>query len=596
MGMNLSGIVDYSTEMPFNNLMHNCREWYPQDSGGWNYRLDAIKLMQFRTDGYPIKSPQKVNGFATPQKLTTIWGYTSAWKTGTYSVNYDGHGSLSFQGTGKVNHPSSNEYTFAFDSSMLGNVISLSIEYSDKTDPVHNIRVLLPGTDTLKYNSEIFNPDWVRRLDKFNTIRFMDWGHTNAWGDTSSSYTSFLNEEKDTTRFDWNSRADLNHYTWANSKGVPYEIMIKAMNSLHKDGWVCVPFNASDNYIRNMAKLFKDSLLSGRKLYIEYSNENWNWGFMQAQWLYQTGCVAKSKNWPEGIVPYIQNCMDIWTQVFSGQLNRIVRVVGVQAGWQDVSNKIVFGMKKGSFDAFAPAAYFSMSIHGEAHFDSLGASCTVKDIANDVRKFAMATCFSWLKSQKKNIADSLHIPMILYEGGQSLVPTPFGVAPTYFNALLDIQRDTSMYNIYQQWMDSLRTLGDGSNPILFNHYSLATPRSEKYGSWGCLETINQDLSKVYAPKYKAITENIHQCSINTGIESAPQTDKIRLYPNPSNSIVYLYPSLDMDVKIFGADGKLYGEHHLVREINISSLPVGIYFIRVSNTNKSINSIQKLIKM
>ncbi len=502
-GTNLGGLSDYGTELPFVDMMHGARTWYTKDVGNPNgspFDTQVASYLAYRPDGYPTKAPQTVAGQAFPQTTATIWAGLDGWKVGTYTVFFDGAGQLEFNGASQnVTQVNPNQITFDLLGNLVGNYLEMTVLSSALANPVRNIRIIMPG-HVATYTTQPFNPLWLSRVQTFKSVRFMDWAQTNNWGQ-SDQY-----DWDSPTLFDWADRQKMDNYTWTNEKGIPYEMMIKLMNDYNLDGWVCVPHRASNNYIQNMALLFKNTLSPSRKLYVEYSNEIWNWMFGQAQWANKYGGIATGLPWPECTVTYIQNCMNQWTTVFAGQLSRIVRVVAVQAAWQDVSNRVVFNMVPGSFDAFSPAFYFGLGSDGDAALDILGANATVADVAYWVRKTRETDEKVWLTSQKTQIADALNIPMIFYEGGQHVTPTPFGEAPTYAQALLDIQRDTAMYNLYNEWFTFVRTLQTGSQPLLAMSFSLISQRSAQYGSWGILETMDQNTTLVPAPKYKSIIE------------------------------------------------------------------------------------------
>lgn len=500
-GTNLSGVTDFATELPFVNLMRNAREWYTTNADDFNapFNSEMAAHLSYREDGYPTHAPQNILESEFPQVVKTIWGYTSGWPIGEYTVLYDGTGTLEFWGGhSNLTQVNSNKMTFDF-LQPEGNLLEMIITQSDINDPIRNIRVLIPDTEST-YQSQPFNPLFIQHLQTFKTVRFMNWGRVNNWA-TAQPW-----EWDDPHLYDWEERAKLDYYTWATTKGVPYEVMIKLMNDYDLNGWLCIPHQASDNYIQNMAQLFKDELEPERKIYVEYSNEIWNWIFGQANWLFKYASGEDESNWPEGVVPYIQNCLDIWSNVFADDLDRLVRVAGVHTGWQDVSNRIVTNLEAGSFDAISPAFYFGFSDEAEANLDALGANATVADIDYWARA-SMQQGQNFIRSQKNNLADVLGVPMVFYEGGQHLTPNPFGVEPSYAQALLDIQRDDRMYDLYQDWFDFLRTLQEGDEPIDLMHYSFINARSAQYGSWGMLETLDQDTDVIPAPKYQAILDN-----------------------------------------------------------------------------------------
>ena len=500
-GTNISGVASWETNLQLVNVMKKCQEWHSQSIGDTTYTWDSgfAKDLSYRPDGYPTQIPQTVAGSTYPQKVATIWESMSDWPLGKYIVLYDGAGKIVFSGSIESFQETSPGRIELNISDTTGSM-EMSIDSSDVNNPIHNIRILLPGTETTYLTQPFYTP-WLDRLTQFKIIRFMDWGHTNYWGQVDE-YTIGPNE-----MVDWSARSNPDYYTYTHFKGVPYELMVKLLNDTDKDGWICVPHTASENYIRTMADYFRDNLEPGRHLYIEYSNEIWNWDFGQTNWLYQYGCVDTGTDWPEGIVPYIQNCMDYWTQEFAGQLNRITRVVAVQTSWLDVAQRVVNNMRPDSYDAIAATYYFGFSDQGESALDNLGASATVSDIDFYARQ-NWPTELGYIHNID-SLAHSKNKELVFYEGGQSLLPNPEGETPSYAKALLDIQRAPEMYNLYNDWYDSIRTFQSGNSPLLLMNYTFVSSRSAEYGSWGILEYSNQDTSIIPAPKYKSTLENMN---------------------------------------------------------------------------------------
>lgn len=501
-GTNLAGLADFGTELPFVNLMRNAREWYTKDVGNPNagFNSDQATNLSYRPDGYPTHAPQTIPESSFPQEAVTIWGRTAGWPAGEYVVLYEGTGTLRLFGSfSNLTATGPGRMTFDLVPQPEG-VVEIAIENSDINDPVHNIRLIMPGHEAT-YEDQPFNPTWLDKLSPFQTVRFMDWGQTNNWGQARGE--SWDNP----TEFDWSERSQMDHYTWAYEKGIPYEMMVKLINDYDLDGWVCVPHRASPDYIAGLAAYMRDNVEPERHLYVEYSNETWNWIFGQAQWLNKYGCEQTGTSWPEGIVPYVQRCMDGFTDAYAGQLDRITRVVGTQLSWVDVSQRIVNNMTPGSFDAVTPTWYFGFTESGEAELDALGAAATVDDVADRAEE-GLTQSFVYLEEQLTEVANPLGLPLIFYEGGQHLTPTPFGVMPTYADALLDVQRSPRMYTLYNSWMDSIRQLQSGNEPLLLMHFSFVAPRSAQFGSWGILETMDQDTNLIPAPKYSAVLNNM----------------------------------------------------------------------------------------
>lgn len=501
-GTNLAGMADFGTELPFVDLMHNAREWYTKDVGNPNaaFNSEQAANLSYRPDGYPTHAPQTVAGHPWPQEIVTIWGRTAGWPSGEYTVLWDGTGDLRILGSlSNLNQTSPNRAIFDLVPQPEG-IVEITIETSDINDPVRNIRLIMPGHEAT-YADEPFNPIWLDKLLTFDRVRFMDWGQTNDWGQDQGEGWQVPDE------FDWDERARMDHYTWAYEKGIPYEMMVKLLNDYDLDGWICVPHRASPDYLANMAAFFRDNLEPERHLHVEYSNEIWNWIFGQAQWLNYYGCEQTGTSWPEGTVPYIQRCLDAFTTAYAGQLDRITRVVGTQLSWVDVSQRIANNLTPGSFDAITPTWYFGLTEDGDAVLDGLGPAATAADVITYARA-GMEVGFQYILDQKNEVADPLGLPLVFYEGGQHLTPLPFGFMPTYDQALLDVQRDPGMYDLYQEWMDSLRQLQSGDDPLLLMHFSFVAPRTAQFGSWGMLETMDQDTNLIPAPKYSALLANL----------------------------------------------------------------------------------------
>ena len=592
-GVNLAGVFDWGTELPFVDRMRNAREWYTKDVGNPADPFDsgAADSLSYRPDGYPTHVPQALPGRAYPVEVATIWASTDGWLAGTYTILFDGTGELSLWGSyDDLTQVAPGHFTFDLDAPLDG-VLELRIRRSEAGDPIRNIRVLQPGSaDT--YLDEPFNPVWLERVRMFRSVRFMDWGSTNNWGRDEA--TGWDTPEL----FDWSERAQPDHYTWATSKGVPYETMVRLMNDLDLDGWVCVPHRAGDAYIDSMARLFHEHLEPERHLTVEYSNETWNWIFGQAAWCQKYGALATGLSWPESTVAFAQNAIDRWTEAYGVDTSRLTRAVGVQTGWLDVARRVSFGMRPGSFDAVAPSFYFGLDDAGDAALDALGARATAADVARYARA-NMPAEQRYIRDVKTAIADPLSLKLAFYEGGQHLTPQPFGQEPTYAQALLDVQRDTAMYHLYREWFDFLRTLQSGDDPLQLMAFSLVTGRSARFGSWGMLETMDQDTALIPAPKFRAVAEEVaRNCGGSiTGIGPVGFRQNLRLAPNPTAGVSTLIAEDGVTVlgwALYDLAGRQVRQRAAAEtHVDLTGLPAGLYELHVQTTRGA--SVVQLVK-
>ena len=105
-------------------------------------------------------------------------------------------------------------------------------------------------------------------VSRFTTVRMMD--------NTGSNGAAGLNGS-------WANRRPTSYASQISpghpSKGMAWEFAIQFWNETDKDAWVNIPFPADEQYITQLATLLKNNLEPGRKIYVEYSNELWNtWG------------------------------------------------------------------------------------------------------------------------------------------------------------------------------------------------------------------------------------------------------------------------------------------------------------------------------
>lgn len=486
LGVNLEGATDWGVAWPFNDIMKCSRTFFTQnstwvDSGINAWDTEYIGQIPMGENGYPLELPVEFKGAEAPQIITTVWANTQAMPLGDYEVYYDGEGEISFglDATGEV----TGEGRMVMHLTDESNIASMSVIRSSAEDPICNIRIYLPGADP----EEVFNPVFLERCEPFSAIRFMDWGETN-----NSSL------EK------WIDRSKPEDVTYTAGKGYPYEYMIELANTLHKDIWICIPHLADDEYISEMSKLFGEKLDPDIHVYVEYSNEVWNWMFDQTNYLYEQGDQAT--DWPERIVPFIQNALDVFYENWPGDKSQVSRVLGIQLGYYDVSERIALNMRPGSFDLIAPTAYFGFNDAAIEALEEAGSNAD-SDLVGRLAEEGVAEMQSSIQSIA-DLCNTLGVRMAFYEAGQHLTPVPFGSDQDYNQALVDFQHDPAMYDVYMQMFAALDNIhveknGDTTLCMLF---SLTGSDSGKYGSWGLLTEIFEEIDMNYVPKYRAVQD------------------------------------------------------------------------------------------
>lgn len=503
---NISGGSDYSVQ-PFKDVWHSARNWkvIPADSD-WDYphghlgmKGKELSAVQWRDDGYPVEIPSNGNRVLS---LVMVAQNASHYPYGTFTLLFEGTGEilLGWDAGGKApaGYPagrlieghslrvtgeggttryefdinSQSDFFGKYTSSGNSSGILIHIMRSERSDPIRNISIIIPdtlgGTSLVEnYRRQPFNPLYLNDIRPFSVYRPLGWG-----GDgTETSWDDRLTPDA--------CYAFRKHKAGA---GRAWEQYIQIANIMHRDIWITVPHKADDNYMAQLAKLFKEKLDPERKVYIEYSNEVWNNSFDQCGYAY----------WQGGEMGFPGPNENLWFQAArSAQLfksfndefgENSTQVVRVIAGWHAVpdQNKILFTALNSSQanpygvkpDAFATAPYI-----GGGRFSL----ADMRDHITEIQKRAVAN---------RAIADAKGVAYITYEGGQH-------ISRGGEDLIREINSDPDIYNVYMEYLAALEEAG----VEMLNHFTAVSGWSE-YGAWGAKEFVGQSME--VAHKYRAL--------------------------------------------------------------------------------------------
>ncbi len=143
-------------------------------------------------------------------------------------------------------------------------------------------------------NADPFRVEFKREIAPFHVLRFMDWVSINNnprqvnWSDRTdwrkvgqrSQFVGFAPP----TQANPEIRPDLSVLQGGGGRQIAWEWMIRLCNINHSHMWVCIPTGATPAYCEELAKLIRDNLDPGLKVYVEWSNETWNDQFWQNQY------------------------------------------------------------------------------------------------------------------------------------------------------------------------------------------------------------------------------------------------------------------------------------------------------------------------
>jgi hypothetical protein len=529
MGINLATVNYFATEQPFINSFISSERWITHSDATWD--TNEEKYVNLDANGWPITlnsvsepTAQQFNSLGVLFLLGMPNTANGIYPAGQYIVLYDGKGKLSYGLDAVLVRRSPGRDVINVTPSNNG--IDLRIVQTDPHNYLRNIKVVMAANEAAAKAGQIFNPVFLKLIQNFRALRFMDWFQTN-----NSTLSSWADRPIPTNAF------------FGTSRGVPIEIGVQLANAVSADAWMNVPVKADDNFISQMATLVHSQLGSTQKIYVELSNEVWNSSFSQFKDAVDRGRVL----WPtrsssRGDYEYnrewfgmrtAQMC-DIWRSVWRSD-PRLVCVLGAQAAWSFSATEALkcpywtqgAPCSGHAIDAVAVAPYMGgavpsawtsqpdgglaklfqslysqndSSMDDEPYFSRIFRRWSRSGTTIPAGGF-IAQDAAWEKDFITNLAP-YKLPLLAYEGGQTFAN---GSTDGLNNLYLAANRDPRMGQAYIQYFQQWKT-GGGQ---LFMHYSDIGVES-KYGSWGALESIMQTTTPLSSapPKWQAIQKFI----------------------------------------------------------------------------------------
>lgn len=531
LGVNAGGISDCATEPMFKDLFKQAREWCPQRVGqtggwgsGWPLAVDSLNWITMLDQNQTADAPLFTYGMDP---------------NSDYVVMFDGAGTINVWNSASMTPASNGRLTFRPKPSQ-NEPCFLQLLSTTPANYVRNIRVV-KASDEATYQQQPWKADYLQRWQNFPVIRFMDMMHTN-----------------NSTLVTWSQRTKPHSQTQALAPGVAYEYLVDYCNRTLTNPWICMPHMASDDFVRQFARFMRDNLDPRLKIYLEYSNECWNSMFAQTHYTDSMGTTqgldpTGTHPWEAGWRYYgrrSKQMFKMWEQEF-GSTDRFIRVIGSQMGTYIAEQKLNQDSVYLLTDMVAIAPYFGgkfdapetqATVQGWT-VNQLLDSCLV-DMRGDIKNVIQAQVDM---CNRYNTQFGTHLKLGAYEGGQHLV----GAAgaennSTLTNLFIAANRSPRMYDLYIEYLEMWKQLGGK----VFCLYS-AIGQPSKWGSWGILETVDQD--PLTAPKYKAALEIIRRnpppviSTAIAGSKAIKPSDNQLLSKGISNSA---------DSRTYGLDGRL----------------------------------------
>lgn len=469
-GINLAPVHSWSTAWTFVDLFKTARSWVGQISGQAE-PFDTGKVVKTDENGWPILVGNEAAGTLMMQ------GMDGHYPGGRYICRYEGEGEIHFGMDAEITRQQAGLIEL-FVRPKRG--IYLRIDRSNPSDPIRNISIKTPTHDV---SSAVFHPRFLKSLEGFTVLRFMDWNRTN-----NSVVTS------------WDQRTRTNDPMQTIESGVAYEYMIQLCNQLNVNPWLCIPAQADDAYVVSLAMLVKSELKPELAVYLEYSNEVWNGQFKQSRYCEQQGLRLRLSTKPKiaRLRYQSQRSVEIARQFkhVLGEDRKVIHVLSSQTVAPDSSRELLsWKAAYQHVDALGLGAYFAHET-GARFLDSrLSGARLVDEMLTDASRSIQAL-EGHLQTQK-DIAEQYGVSLAAYEAGQHMtLPGRVRRDHPMHQVIAQVNHDPRMGELYRQLFAVWKQVQGG--PLVgFNHIS----KPKHSGAWGLLSY--QDAHVDLSPKMQA---------------------------------------------------------------------------------------------
>lgn len=505
LGINLDFHVSWAPHWMFVDGMKRARPWVPfvPDSDVWH----SGATIPLDEQGMPKRVPFVPPEGGPPQHVRTVLfdELDGRFPAGKYVLEFQGSGVLEVEGD-TPNRVIRAPGRHVLDVTPTNRGIWFIIRRSDPKDHIRNMKLWLPGFENAK---DPIHPEMAARLKGFAVLRPNQTMSTNG-GDYPCDNQVAAHDPACVQR--GATRPKPSYFTQATSRGVAIEYLADLANRAGADLWPGIPHAVDDAWVRDLATVLRDRLDRKRKVYIELSNEIWNFSGHYPQHDYFIALGRKhrtfSKDMPKdptdaGRRAYLRRALQVWKvfeDVFGpGAKSRIVKVVPGFFGIPWASERMLSHLEDRTLnprgvkaDALAVGAYFGGTVADALVEEGRAKSAGIDEVLDraadslgNIEDSEEAPTFAGLTRAHVTVARKYGVPLIAYEGGQHLALS--SMQPSPLNAVIQAANDhPRMGQLYEKMLDIWFGLGGG----LFVAYSFVSKYSE-YGTFGHLQSMTQ---------------------------------------------------------------------------------------------------------
>jgi cysteine-rich repeat protein len=513
-GINIAHTESYTngaTQIIFNDAMKHSITWRLVDSSG-NEASSSLSLSELDENGWPKESP--INGNYPQARL--FWGTYIFAPAGDYTLIFEGDGTIklgdAYSGT-YTNPGGVFEETFTMTDTF--EFLSMTITDSNPSDPVRNIKVIMPGYADVYEEDQFYEP-FSERLDIFGTARMY-----NLMMPGENVQNPYYFSGTGGPINNWDDRRPFWFYTQSAGKGISPEYLIAIANKAGLHPWYTVPHEAEDDYVRELARLTAATLDPRLKVYVEHSNELWNSAFPQNSYtISKANSLDLGGDSKEASAYYHAKRSAEIHEIFNDEVgeDRVIAYLGVwDNNYKDVlgayytnvqgfesqassdagslNNEQLVNPNGIKADAVGNAPYFGRGIDSGYSCSGGSANSILNELEGDVSSGRI--------NGIRSAANSYGLKYSTYEGGISLESTDCALDDTLTQEMIKAGKDSRMKTIYLDYLDTIYSAGLD----MLTQYGYVR-RPNQFGQWNVLEY--QDQPTIDAPKYQAFEEYVNE--------------------------------------------------------------------------------------
>ncbi len=526
LGINVGGLHKLPTAMPFTDLFKMSQGWFTSCEFNWQKKQaidpDCTAQNSFNTQeqhkldldrhGYVRSLPERHDS-ETYTSVISGFHFDDDFPLGHYVLLYSGMGNIEVLGALNIVSQRGGRIEFDLLSVRMG--LKIKISRTESKNYIRKIHLVAKGNEKI-FEQQPFNVDYLTRVRPFDAIRFMSWTNPRA-----------------TNLVEWDEHPmpEFARYTGVN--GVPIEMMIDLSNAANAVPWLNMPHRASDDFMREYARLVRRRLTGNKKIIIEFSNEMWNVIFPATLYAVEQA----TQHWPNAYQHHsdyerrvklannwygkrtVEMCR-IWKQVFGNKKHRVTCVIASQSNIEWVGQEALDcplwkeGPCGSHVDAYAVGPYFGEYIAKLPHRQQVtdwarrldGISLLFKEIEqgdvleNGPKGGAIQHFIDAHMVVSNKLADEYGLPLFAYEAGQHLTryDPPHKVTDlTLLNFFMRANKNYRMKNAYQRYLKAWEQQG---GKTMMHYYGIGKPSPNDF--FGLLATPKQE----HSPKYDALLD------------------------------------------------------------------------------------------